>query len=294
MHAVLRHIDARLAEPLTLAQLAKVAHFSPFHFHRLFAAWMGGETLGDYLSRRRLELAAHRLLAQPRLSVLEAALAVGFGSGEAFARAFKRCFGSTPTAWRAQMRQDRNLDQVLRKLDQAATVPAVDNGASSSHHEASAMPVRFVERSETAITYLRYEGPLGPPVEAFWRRRVAPWLRQHGLQEQALYGISHDDPGISDPERCRYDAAAELPEAFAAGPGRLTARLPGGRYAVLPYVGGSERIADAWAALLRDWLPESGWQLDHRPSFEYYPAGVKADVAVGEFACEICIPVVSL
>ncbi len=70
-----------------------MAHFSPFHFHRLFAAWTG-ETLGDYLRRRRVEQAALRLRSQPRLSVLEAALGVGFGSGEAFARAFRQHFGA--------------------------------------------------------------------------------------------------------------------------------------------------------------------------------------------------------
>ena len=41
MNAVLDHIDRHLDTPLDLAQLADVAHFSRFHFHRVFAAWMG-------------------------------------------------------------------------------------------------------------------------------------------------------------------------------------------------------------------------------------------------------------
>src|SRR5580692_6171477 len=101
MHQVLEYIDLHLDQPLELAELAGVAHFSPFHFHRLFSAWMG-ETLGDYLRRRRLELAAMRLAAQPRLPVLNVALSVGFGSSEAFTRAFKARFGSAPTNWRQQ------------------------------------------------------------------------------------------------------------------------------------------------------------------------------------------------
>ena len=78
MHGVLEHIDRHLDESLELATLADVAHFSSFHFHRLFSAWMG-ETLGDYLRRRRLEVAALRLVAQPRVPVLNVALSVGFG-----------------------------------------------------------------------------------------------------------------------------------------------------------------------------------------------------------------------
>ena len=84
MHRVVEHVDRHLDAELDLATLADVAHFSPFHFHRLFAAWMG-ETLGDYVRRRRLEVAATRLAAQPRVPVLQIALSTGFGSSEAFA-----------------------------------------------------------------------------------------------------------------------------------------------------------------------------------------------------------------
>jgi AraC family transcriptional regulator len=101
MHRVLNYIDGALDRPLELVELAEIAHFSAFHFHRVFTAWMG-ETLGDYLRRRRLEVAATRLAAQPRVSVLSIALSVGFGSAEAFARAFKTRFGCTPTEWRKQ------------------------------------------------------------------------------------------------------------------------------------------------------------------------------------------------
>src|SRR5258708_34790012 len=116
MHRVLEYVDQRLDEQLELDTLAKVANFSSFHFHRLFTAWFG-ETLGDYVRRRRLETAALRLVAQPRLPVRQVAVAVGFGFTEAFARAFKTRFGSTPTAWRAS--QVSNRDQLKSKLDQA-------------------------------------------------------------------------------------------------------------------------------------------------------------------------------
>src|ERR1700704_1149826 len=125
MHRVLEHIDRELDQPLELETLARVANFSPFHFHRLFTAWMG-ETLGDYVRRRRLELAALRLVAQPRLAVLQVALSVGFGSTEAFARAFKTRFGSTPTAWRESQVSKR--DQVKSKHDQASALPSRNHG----------------------------------------------------------------------------------------------------------------------------------------------------------------------
>src|SRR5712672_3443730 len=108
MHRVLEHIDRRLDQPLDLETLAGVAHFSPFHFHRLFSAWMG-EPLGDYLRRRRLEVAAQRLISQPAVPVLQVALSVGFGSTEAFARAFKTRFEMTPSSWRTAKDRNRSL-----------------------------------------------------------------------------------------------------------------------------------------------------------------------------------------
>ncbi len=109
MHRVVEYIDRHLDEKLELATLAAVANFSSFHFHRLFTAWIG-ETLGDYVRRRRLEVAALRLLAQPRVPVLQVALSVGFSSTEAFARAFKARFSLTPSGWRDS--QVSNRDQV--------------------------------------------------------------------------------------------------------------------------------------------------------------------------------------
>ncbi|HEV2028898.1 MAG TPA: AraC family transcriptional regulator [Candidatus Dormibacteraeota bacterium] len=119
------YIDRELDQQLELDTLAKVANFSSFHFHRLFTAWIG-ETLGDYVRRRRLEVAALRLVAQPGLAVLQVALSVGFGSTEAFARAFKIRFGSTPTAWREAQRSNR--DQLKSKLDQAPAKPSGNHG----------------------------------------------------------------------------------------------------------------------------------------------------------------------
>src|ERR1700754_1089886 len=122
MHRVVAYIDEHLDGMLDLATLAEVAHFSSFHFHRLFAAWMG-ETLGEYLRRRRVEVAAMRLAAQPRTTILSVALSVGFGSAEAFTRAFKSRFGCSPTAWRAaqvaQRRTNSNPGQVNSKSGQA-------------------------------------------------------------------------------------------------------------------------------------------------------------------------------
>jgi AraC family transcriptional regulator len=289
MHRVLEAIDQRLDQPLDLLSLAAVAHFSPYHFHRVFAAWMG-ETLGDYLRRRRIEQAASRLAAQPRLPVLQAALSVGFGSGEAFTRAFKARFGCAPSAWRAQRKRvqaDGKADQAWRGGD----------GQPSGHrnpHEGAAMNVRLIERQPTRVAYMRHTGPYDESIGRFWMDEVAPWMATDGLLGHPRYGLSHDDPSVADPRQCRYDACVEVDERFMPSGRALITTLPGGRYAVMPFKGTSADIALAWRRLLGEWLPSSRLQLDMRPCFEHYPAGSSWDPETGEFSCELTIPVAPL
>ncbi|WP_208507556.1 GyrI-like domain-containing protein [Variovorax sp.] len=298
MHKVVTHIDDHLERPLDLAELADVAHFSAFHFHRLFAAW-AGETLGDYVRRRRLEVAALRLATQPRLSVLEAAVSVGFGSGEAFSRAFRARFGSAPSSWRAAHdwsllpEANSNPDQIERHgFTKNGPGPRRDpDGAASPEPP---MNVELIIRPPVTIAYLRYVGPFGAPVGAFWGEQVAPWITRHRLWSGARYGISHDDPSITPPEQSRYDACVEVPEDFVPDGGFQKTVLPGGRYAALRFHGLPAEINTAWTRLLRDWLPGSGFQFDNRPAFEHYAASYAYDDNTHAFECDICIPIAPL
>jgi AraC family transcriptional regulator len=308
MHRVIEHIDRNLDQPLDLDTLAGVAHFSPFHFHRLFSAWMG-ETLGEYLRRRRLELAALRLVSQPSSSVLEVALSSGFGSAEAFARAFKARFGSSATAWRARERARRSSpgnrgegkskrSQMKSKASQAGEGRTANHETSRSRTKEALMNatlnVKLVDRRPATVAYLRHIGPYGEPISDFWQNTVYPWMVTNNLLGQPRYGVSHDDPAITEPGKLRYDACVEVPEGFVGAGQHQMTTIPGGKYAVAPYKGTVEAIGDTWAALLRDWLPASGMQLDSRPFFEYYSRDSTFDPRTGEFTCELCIPVAAL
>jgi AraC family transcriptional regulator len=286
MHRVQAHIDRHLDEPLDLEALAAVAHFSPYHFHRLFLAWMG-ETLGDYLTRRRLERGAQRLRGQPGSTVLSIALSVGYGSAEAFSRAFKARFGFSPTQW-------RKLDQADSNLDQAGAWRDGEHGFSRNPDEGDPVNVRLIDRDPVRMAYLRYQGAYGPALGRFWAETFNPWLATQNLGPVARFGIGHDDPSLVPPEQCRYDAGMAVPEGWMPNGGAIVTELPGGRYAVLGFEGTAAEIGAAWSALMGQWLPSSGLQLDARPCFEHYGPASKFDFKTGVFDCELCIPVAHL
>ena len=156
------------------------------------------------------------------------------------------------------------------------------------------MNVRIIERDPVHVAYLRHTGAYGPPLGVFWMQVVAPWMATNNLMGRERFGISLDDPGVTNPAQCRYDAcvASREGEVLSGNPQRKV--IPGGKYAALAFEGTGAEIGAAWDALLRDWLPKSGLQLDARPFFEYYPVDGRYDPKTGAFTCDICVPVAPL
>lgn len=109
LQRVLDFIEARLADEISLDDLAREACLSPFHFSRLFHE-ATGQPPHRYLIGRRIR-AAQRMLASKRSSIAEIALDSGFGSQASFTRAFRKATGTTPSQYREQGRADRAIPQ---------------------------------------------------------------------------------------------------------------------------------------------------------------------------------------
>ena len=91
--------DARYAEPLDVADLAKAAGLSPAHFSREFRAAFG-ESPHGYLLTRRLERAAY-LLRNTDRTVTDVCFMVGLNSVGSFTTSFRRVYGVAPGDYRA-------------------------------------------------------------------------------------------------------------------------------------------------------------------------------------------------
>lgn len=91
-------IESKIAQEVSLAEMAAQAELSPFHFARAFKAKTGLPP-HRYLIHRRVER-AKELLGRTSLPVTEIALACGFASSQHFATMFKRIVGMTPTDYR--------------------------------------------------------------------------------------------------------------------------------------------------------------------------------------------------
>jgi len=306
INRVVDHIDAHLAEPLDLETLARVARFSPWHFHRLFQA-LTGETAADRVRRRRLETAAARLLSAPDESALSIALDVGFGSAEVFTRAFRAHFGVTPTAWRrggyrAWARkhrvQLRKIHQADRKANQATAVGFSQDGDlwPHGHHRRTGgrkMQVEMRTLPETRVAYMRHVGPYGSSsITKMWQR-FAAWCDANGLLKPrpTMYGISQDSPKITAPDKCRYDACVPVGADFQPKGEIGVQAIAGGRYACARFTGAAADIHGAWMRFIGQWIPDHGYQCDDRPAIELYEPDFTVDPKTGVFSCLMCMPV---
>ncbi len=273
----------RLDEDLPLARLAAVAHFSPFHFHRVFSALMG-ETVKTFTLRVRLERALVLLKAGPRRSLKEIATACGFGSPAVFSRAFRRAHGVAPSA----ARQPGFLRG--RKNRQAFPI------ASRYHLEKfpageTPLPVTIEDLPARPIAYLRARDPYRTAAVARAFASVTAWAAAQGLgaQNAQLIGLAHDDPEVTPLAQCTYDVAVTLPRGVEP-PGHFSRRtIPAGKFAVCRCIGDIQSVDRAWNFLYKAWLPRSRWQPAHFPALEVFATWPReAAPAAWDLWC--CVP----
>ncbi|HEU5073624.1 MAG TPA: AraC family transcriptional regulator [Polyangiaceae bacterium] len=92
----LTFISERLEQPLTVADVARAAGMSEFHFQRVFHDALS-ESVGQFVTRKRLETAALRLAYEPETPITSIALSSGYSSSSNFSKAFSAFFGCSPT-----------------------------------------------------------------------------------------------------------------------------------------------------------------------------------------------------
>jgi AraC family transcriptional regulator len=280
---VLVHIQAHLDCALELEELATIANFSPFHFHRVFRG-MVGEPVMEHIRRLRLERAAYHLKCSDR-PVTQIAFDAGFEAHEAFTRAFKTMFAVPPSEFREQHRP-------VPVPSSPSGVHFDPDGRLDGFHpvpyEGAKMDVRIEELKPLRVVFMRHVGPYNQ-VGATWGR-LCQWAGMRGLfgANSQCFGVCYDDPEITPPDKIRYDACLTVNRPVQAEGDVGVQEIAGGRYAVVTHHGPYEKLAETYAAVMGQWLPAHSHELMSGPSLEFYrndpnktpPADLLTDVYV--------------
>jgi AraC family transcriptional regulator len=161
---VMRNLD----RDLSLTQLAEVAHFSPFHFHRVFQASVG-ETVAEFVIRARFDRAILLMRSKKEKALTDIALECGFRSMSNFSRAFKKRFLISPAK--------ANLEQLIQ-----GSHPAKRVGGESMQCALINQSVRVEKRPSLRFFYKRVTGSYLKPsllIEAY--QRIDSWADAAGL-----------------------------------------------------------------------------------------------------------------
>ncbi|MDR2907261.1 MAG: AraC family transcriptional regulator, partial [Bacteroidales bacterium] len=184
---VMNYVDKHIDQPLNLGTLAEIAHFSPFHFHRIFTV-MTGETPNSYVQRKRVERAAMFLQNDIKMSITEIAYACGFGSVSLFSRSFRAYFGTTAKAFRLRekaifikdgLRYSKNGQLVSKNVKHESDFNAELCNVNLKNMIIMDTKVEIKNMPEIKVAYVRYSGPYNEIGKAY--EKLMKWAGPRGL-----------------------------------------------------------------------------------------------------------------
>ncbi|TJZ49517.1 AraC family transcriptional regulator [Streptomyces piniterrae] len=279
LNEALEHIESHLDQRIEVAELARIAVTSEYHFRRMFSA-LAGISLSEYIRRRRLTIAGAEVLAgEPTL--LEIAVRYGYGSGEAFARAFRAVHGVGPG-------EARRTGAALRSQPRMSFRLVIEGSSSLRYRILEKEQFRVVGRK--ARVPLVHEGA-NQAIADFIRSIDQETMRRvTALSDQAPEGIVGVSDGL-DPSRAEgteldyYHGVvtrAEVPEDLDA----LT--VPAGTWAVFENSGPfPQALQHLWRDVFTQWFPSNPYR--SRPGPEILRTRLSQDAAQAD--AELWIPV---
>ncbi|MBK9081209.1 MAG: AraC family transcriptional regulator [Rhizobiales bacterium] len=248
-------LHADLDRPWRLDDLAAVACFSPYHFHRVYRAMMG-ETPDETRRRLLLHRAAGELIHSAR-DVAAIARRAGYGSAAAFSRAFSASYGRPPAAYR------------LSREGAGAFADRRNEETVMQHATPNAYETTLADEPPRVLIGLPHAGSYMQIGQAF--ERLGALAFGAGLDPRSpMIGVYYDDPHSVPEARLRSFAGLEVDVGVAVPAGLERRELPGGPVAGIVHKGPYAELPQAYDWLYGQWLPASGREPADSPAYEIY------------------------
>ncbi|WP_409305943.1 AraC family transcriptional regulator [Peribacillus sp. SCS-155] len=266
MQQIVDYIEENLHEQVTLEGLAKLANFSPFHFHRVFQA-MVGESVMDYVRKRRLTRAAERLYYSGD-KVIDIAFDTGFQYQESFNRSFKKLYGVSPKQYRDS---NRLAGPLIGKA--CLDIPQL-LGGNSMEPKVITKPAFHVIGFE--LETRNVDGQNNKDIPEFWQQYMQNSLGcriPNPVYKNQELGICTD----FNPETGEfiYLIGMEVEEGSVTPEGMVYRSIPEEEYAVFTTPKANDQtfsltIQTTWNKIFTEWFPKTGYEHAGTTEFELY------------------------
>jgi AraC family transcriptional regulator len=259
---VLNTIEANL-EFVTIEEIVDISGYSYYHFHRIFKAHTG-ESIKKYIKRLQLEKALQNLKTDNK-NISQLAIESGFHMSSSFNKAFKEMFACSPSEYK------NSLKNIRKNITSIA-------------------PSSIVEIDSFEVYSLRYVGECDGIYQTF--ETMEKFARNNHLiiSEFCFYGITYDDPAITDNEKLRYDVCIpSMNETYEANE-IYKKKIDGGKYAVFLNQGGPQKLFDTYNSIFIKWLYLNDIKLRNVPIIQKIPY-IQPQSILDENKIEIWIPI---
>ncbi len=258
-------IERNLKERIVLEDIAKEACLSKYHFHRIFSSVVG-ETIGDYIRKRRLTEAS-KILMNYSMKVAEIAFEYQFETQQSFSRSFKNHFGISPGQYRKQSlsrfmyERMKITNQRLKHLEAISMKPVIK--------EIKEMQIVGMEKTTTLnSSYI--------DIPKLWEEFCS---RMHEINNAAdcktFYEVRKPDLNFSmndftETTEFTEIAGLEVTSVDSIPEGMLDVTIPAGKYAVFIHKGSPQNLRQTYEYIWGTWLPNSEYEADMKYDFELY------------------------
>jgi AraC family transcriptional regulator len=259
LNRIVEDVEDHLADDIDIAGLAARLGTTEYHVRRMFSS-LAGMPLSEYIRRRRMSVAAADVVGGDDL--LGIAVRYGYGSTEAFGRAFRAVHGVGP----GDVRRDGGP---LRTQPQLRFRLTVEGNTPMDTRIAELPDLRLV--GHAARVPLIHEG-VNPHIQAHIASLPAEeHLRLKALssaEPAGLLQVSADvDPDYTEGSELTYLHGVAVGEGTATPDDLDVIEVPAGNWAVFrtsgPY---PAALQSTWAATAADWFPSNPWRLRPGPS----------------------------
>ena len=269
INRVFEFIDENLESNLSLNKVSEIAFFSPFHFHRVFK-FITGETLNEYITRRRMEKSALDLLHN-NISTTEIAHKFGYSDNSSFSRTFKRYYGVNPTEFR---KENPNRHSKIRQLESK-------NGQEYPDYEKYICVINNlknwikmnakIEIKEMAKMDLAYVSSIGPQNLQNAYGRLMQWATPKGIvnDQTKMVTIYHDSFKVTEASKVRLSASVLLNKPVETDGEIGLTSIQEGKFIVGSFEIGMNEFEKSWTGLYL-WMNENGYKKADREPLEMY------------------------
>lgn len=292
MVKIIQYIDNNLDTELSLERVSEIAAYSPFHFHRIFKLIVG-ETLQNYIFRKRIEKSAFYLSLRKNLSVKDIYLNLGFSSHSDFNKVFKKYYGKSPSEFRKLSPEKfHTISQIHSKNGQVDTVfdQYICNIENLLNWSTMNLKIKVTDLPEMNLAAVMSLGIAN--VESSFNVLI-DWAKEKQLfprENLKMISVYHDSFKVTSADKVRIHACMLLDRPLEKQDGEVFPEtLEAGKF----IVGSGEltlaEFEQSWVSLFL-WMKENGYKTRKAFPFEIYHSNFK-EHPEGKMVVDFCIPI---